>query len=69
MVEQAGFGRPSSTGLWWVKCGKSMGYGRIRARGRGWTEFANSEIQFRVVQRKVLYIKDLRICLPLFAET
>ena len=25
VVEQAGFGRPSSTVLWWVKCGESRG--------------------------------------------
>ena len=69
--KRVGTGRPFSTGLWRVKCGKSRGYGKD---GREAGVVRNSRTpksisEFFGVQRKVLYIKDLRIFLHLFAGT
>ena len=43
-----GVENPSSTEFFWVKCGKSMGYGEFGRASRGWTEYANLAIGFQV---------------------
>ena len=54
--------------FWWIKCGKSRGYGEFGRAAECWAESANCD---RVVtvghssREKVPCIKHLRICLPL----
>ena len=36
--KRVGSGRPSATGFWWVKCGKSRGLGGS-CEGWGWEQF------------------------------
>ena len=67
-AERVGSGCGSSTEVWWVKCGKSRGYGEFERAAECWAESANCD---RVVtvghssREKVPCIKHLRICLPL----